>query len=128
MVSFDSDNPTLAIPDFPVILSPEPGSTISPELVLTVEPGGFDNFVFLRLVPETEIEGVDFLEEATTRIAARGDKSESLALKPGRWGGDIATASAVSATASNGACLCPQRPKSTISSRCRSPGSTNSLI
>ena len=77
MVSFDSDNPTLAIPDFPVVLSPE--------------PGGFDNFVFLGLVPETEIEGLDFLEEATTRIAAGGDKSESLALKPGRWGGDIAS-------------------------------------
>ena len=58
--------------------------------MLTVEPGGFDNFVFLGLVPETEIEGVDFLEEATTRIAAGGDKSESLALKPGRWSGDIA--------------------------------------
>ena len=52
----------LAIPDFPVILSPE--------------PGGFDNFVFLGLVPETEIEGVDFLEEATTRIAAGGDKRD----------------------------------------------------
>lgn len=96
MVSFDSDNPTLAIPDFPVILSPEPGSTISPELVLTVEPGGFDNFVFLGLVPETEIEGVDFLEEVTTRIAAGGDQSESLALKPGRWGGDIAAGGSVS--------------------------------
>lgn len=96
MVSFDSDNPTLAIPDFPVILSPEPGRTISPELVLTVEPGGFDNFVFPGLIPETEIEGVDFLEEATTRIAAGGAKSESLALKPGRWGGDIAAGGSVS--------------------------------
>lgn len=95
-VPFDSGNSKLAIPDFPAVLSPQTGATIGPELVLTVEPGNLEHFLFLGLAPETEIEGVDFLEEVTTILPAGSDTSERLTLKSGRWGGDVAAGGSVS--------------------------------
>ena len=81
----------LAMPEFPVIMSPADGSHVTAQAVISIEPTDQETYVFLGRLPHEGEAASDFAEEAGGIIPAGEPHSESYPLSPGQWGGDVST-------------------------------------